>query len=537
MKRTNRKKEQGISLLLAMLALLLMTAIAAGMMFMSSTEKSIDTNFKAEETAYFAARGGVEEVRDRMLPTNTNTISPLLPASLPSAGGGVLYILQSGVTMANVTSISSTNPLADDELCHDWGTSAFGGMTYQPANVRCVDLPAGTAWYTPQQTTCTGGTPCTVSVAPYSLEYKWVRVTQKANYSSAYTVDGSQPGANQVCWNGTSEVARPTTIASCNAMTPNASPVYLVTALAVMPSGARRIVQQEIAQAPPVTTPNDGYFATGTGCTALNIAGNASTGSFNTGAAGYTPTNPPSNVANSNGNVGANGSVAVGGSSTAVNGTIATNLPASLGACPANGVSKSGNPVMGPLAHLPNQYFPPVPPLPNPLPPQSNVTYRNTTLGPGAYGNVTLQGSVALNGGTAGNPAVYTMNSLAFNGNANVTINGPIIINLAGVGQTTVLSMTGGSFSNNTYVPSNFQINYGGSGSMTIAGGTAAYAVINAPNAAISFHGGSNFYGSAVGATIDDQGGTGLYWDTSLHTPPPANSNNFYEISQRELSY
>ena len=72
---------------------------------------------------------------------------------------------------------------------------------------------------------------------------------------------------------------------------------------------------------------------------------------------------------------------------------------------------------------------------------------------------------------------------------------------------------------------------------MVVSGGTAAYAVINAPNAALSFHGGSNFYGSAVAGTIDDQGGTNLYWDSSLQSPPPINNNNYFEISLRELSY
>ena len=52
----------------------------------------------------------------------------------------------------------------------------------------------------------------------------------------------------------------------------------------------------------------------------------------------------------------------------------------------------------------------------------------------------------------------------------------------------------------------------------------------------ITFRGGSNFYGQAIGKTIDDQGGTNFYWDTSL-VSPPANTNSFYAISMRELSY
>jgi hypothetical protein len=521
MSRINRKSEQGVSLLLAMLALIILTAVAFGMMYMSSTETAINSNFKTQEVAYFAARAGVEEARDRMLAANPNTIAPLLPTTLPPAGGGVLYLLQNGVTAANVTNVSPSNPLGDDEFCHDF---VYGGMHAYPPNVRCTDLPSG-GWYT-----------TVASVAPYPLDYKWVRVTLKANNSTPYLVDAGQPVSNQVCWNGVSEVARPTAVASCAGMIPNATPVYLVTSLAVTASAGRRLVQQEIAQAPPVTPPNTGFFATGNGCNALTVAGNASTKSFNSAAEG-TPTNPPSNVSNTNGNVGANGGVSVGGSSTNVNGTISTYLPANLGSCPTSGVTTTGSPGIGTLTQLAAPYLPPVPPLPNPLPPQTNVTLRNTSIPPGSYGNVTIQGTVTLTGGTVANPTVYTLNSLNFNGNANLIINGAVVINLAGVNQSTVLDMTGGSFVNNSYIPSNFLINYGGTGNMKVAGGTGAYAIINAPNSAISFHGGSDFYGAAVGRTIDDQGGTNLAWDTSLMTPPPVTTDSYYEISLRELSY
>ena len=72
---------------------------------------------------------------------------------------------------------------------------------------------------------------------------------------------------------------------------------------------------------------------------------------------------------------------------------------------------------------------------------------------------------------------------------------------------------------------------------MKIAGGSAAYGVINAPNASLSFTGGSNFYGSAVAATVSDAGGTALHFDTTLlnnTTTPAANLN---KISLREVAY
>lgn len=523
MPKSDRRQEKGVALLLAILALLLVTAIAAGMVYMSSTEGAITSNFKNEQSAYFAARAGTEEVRDRMLPTNANTISALLPTALPGTSGGVLYVLQDGVSMNYLTNFSSSNPnrsWVDDELCHDFN---YGGMTQLPANVRCTNLPAG-AWYR-----------TTASVAPYPLEYKWVRVTLKANNSTAYPVNGVSGNSSAVCWNGISEVTL--NAASCSAMVPAANPVYMLTALAVMANGARRIVQQEVAATPTSGQPG-GLFATGTGCSALTIGGGALTGSFNSSSEG-TPTNPPSNRVNANGNIGANGNISINGTSASINGSISTNMTAAVGACPPDGVSVSGKPGMGSLIGLPVPYSPPAPPAPNPLPPTTSTSIRsNTTLAPGSYGNVNITGgaTVTLNGGTPANPAIYTLNSLSMAGNSTLNVTGPVVINLAGTGTANVLDMTGGGFSNTTNVPSSLLINYGGSASITLAGGANAYAILNAPNAAVSFHGGSNFYGQVLGKTIDDHGGTNFYWDQAANTQPPPNTP-FYEISMRELTY
>lgn len=522
MRKINRQHEKGFALLVCLLALMLLTAIATGMVYMSSTETSINSNFKNEQTSYFAARAGAEEVRDRMLISSAHTLSALLPTSLPSASGGVLYILQNGVSMNDVTNFSGTNKTwVDDELCHDFN---FGGMNQYAANVRCTDLPAGSAWHQ-----------STASVAPYPLEYKWVRVTLKANNSTAYPVNGSSSNGSLICWNGVSEVAL--TTATCSSMVPTANPVYMLTALAVTSNGARRIVQQEIAQTPVSGQPG-GMYATGTGCSALLIGGGANTGSFNSSTEG-TPTNPPGNLTNTNGNIGANGNVTVNGSSTSINGSISTNMTAAVGSCPPDGISVSGSPGTGSLAQLSAPYTPPVPPMPNPLPPTTNYPiHRNVTLTPGAYGNVNVTGgaNVTLQGGTAGNPAVYTLNSLSLAGGSTITVTGPVVINLAGNSQANVLDMTGGSFSNSTNVASNLQINYGGTGSITVTGGANAYAVINAPNAAVNFQGGSRFYGQVLGGTINDLGGTSFYWDQAANIPP-VNNNPYYEISMRELSY
>ena len=549
MRKMHRNGERGISLVVALLALMLLSAVAIGMMFMSSTEAAVSSNFKSEETAYFAARAGVEEVRDRMLPSPPSpggafSLNGSLPSALPGGGNPwALYVLNgkngagANMSMADVTNLTSTNPFADDELCHDF--ASYSGMTYAAANVRCSGtsgLPAGTAWYTP-----------TTSVSPLPVDYKWIRVTLKANNTYAGTkgalfVDPAKPGANQVCWGGSGAGAHQVVAdAGQPCANINATPVYLLTALAVTPSGAsrgaRRMVQQEIAQTYINSNLPGGLFAVGNGCGALNLAGGARTGSFNS-AAEATPTDPPSNRTNANGNVGSNGNVSVGGSSTSVNGSISTTQSPTVGACPGNGVSTTGNPGIGAIAAAP-PYNPSVPPAPNPLPPVTGVTLRDQTINAagGPLGNVEMRGTVTLTGGTVNNPAVYTMNSLTMNGNATLVISGPVVINFAGVGVTTVVDMTGGSFSNTTNVPSNFVINYGGSDSMVVQGGNQSYAVINAPNSDLRFRGGADFYGQALARTIDNQGGTNFYWDLALVPPPPANTTTFAEVALRELSY
>jgi hypothetical protein len=539
-RKVHHRREQGVALLLSILCLLLLTAVAAGMMYLSATETAINGNFKNEEAAYFAARAGVEEVRDRILPANANTISASLPTALPSGtNAGVLYVLN-GVSGSNIT--DNTSPYFDDELCHDFTIGSWTQNT--TVNQRCNSVPGGTAWYTCVPTPCTTASNSAYATSTFPLDYKWVRVTLKSNNSTAYYVNGANTSL-PVCWNGTSEVVTAggtqPVATQCGALKPVATPVYLVTAVAVMSNGAKRVVQQELAETPTGTLPG-GLFATGTGCSALNVQGNAQTGSYNSSTGTFnSSTGTYSNQVSSGGDVGSNGNIYLGGSSAAVNGQISTPLAVTVGSCPGNGITKSGGATYTSATGSAPVYTAPVPPVPNPLPPTTSITEKDVTLAAGAYGNVTIKGTVTLAGGTDVNhPAVYTINSLTFNGGATLNITGPVVINLAGqnlaTSTTPVLDMNGGTFSNTSGLASDFVVNYGGSNPVGIIGGNDAYAVINAPNSPLTFKGNSNFYGEAIGSTIDLQGNGTFYWDKALVSPPPT-INPLYEISLRELSY
>src|SRR4051794_12013062 len=62
----SRRSESGFALFVAIFTLLLITAIAVSMLMLTNTDTSISSNFRDEQTAFFAAKAGLEEVRDRM---------------------------------------------------------------------------------------------------------------------------------------------------------------------------------------------------------------------------------------------------------------------------------------------------------------------------------------------------------------------------------------------------------------------------------------------------------------------------------------
>jgi len=227
-KRSSRDRQSGIALLIVLMALLIIGAITAGAILLSNTETSISANFRDEQLAFFSAKSGIEEARDRMQAGVTNTLrTASLPTTLPGASGSVLYILNpaNGETVAPWNgSSSSTYP--DDEICKE--TSTISCSSNLP------NLSSCSSW-------CVSTTASSVYGVSPVLPWKWVRVMLKQNNAlTSYSTNGISSSGAQVCWNGTNEETT-----SCSA--PNL-PVYTLTALAVTPTGSRRMVQAEIAE-------------------------------------------------------------------------------------------------------------------------------------------------------------------------------------------------------------------------------------------------------------------------------------------------
>src|SRR6202158_1968282 len=237
-KRKYRNRERGMALLIALLALLLVSAIGMGMMYMSSTETSINANYRDTQQAFFAMRAGLEEMRDRMRSNAPSGIT--LPASMPSiaAAGSVVYILNpTGSETVDPVTYSATNKYFDDEFCHE----TFTGVTYTGVvtGVPCT----GSAQAPPSAAYTT-----TASVAAYTgtaaaLNYKWVRITMKQNATTGATakVNPLQPDSSQVCWDSSNgkEIAVTALGYSTCALAQNAgflvAPVYILTSLSYTP--------------------------------------------------------------------------------------------------------------------------------------------------------------------------------------------------------------------------------------------------------------------------------------------------------------
>jgi len=227
-KRNSKNRQRGVALVAAMITLLLIGAITAGMIVLASTETNTSSNFRDEQRAFFSAKGGFEEVRDRLRQSATNTLraAGILPTTLPGTANSVLYVLNplNGQTVAPW----GGNPanFADDEICKE--TTA----------ITCSSgLPSGSGWYT------TNPASTTYAASPV-LDWKWVRLNLKQNNTIApYYTNGVSTNTMQVCWNGTNEYADP--LPGCTA--PNL-PIYVLTTLAVTPSGSRRMLQTEIAE-------------------------------------------------------------------------------------------------------------------------------------------------------------------------------------------------------------------------------------------------------------------------------------------------
>lgn len=219
-RNTNGKSEQGAALFIAIFALLLVSAVALGLMDMAGTETSLNANYKTSVQAFYDARAGVEEGRGRLWTGNPNALGGFVTAPGTTMGAGqVRYILNpaAGETV-NPTDMSAGNPYADRQYATEWGVNPPAGAP----TIGSISTQAGIA-------------------GPL---YKWVRITPRTELSAGIDVngDGVLDNANPLYYDGTQQM-----LSSQIPANDPAYQVFEVTALAVTQGGGQRMVQYTVA--------------------------------------------------------------------------------------------------------------------------------------------------------------------------------------------------------------------------------------------------------------------------------------------------
>ena len=273
--RTKQKSQSGAALLLCLFALLLLSGIGMLLYMSSGTEARIATNYRSNLDAYYSAKFGIQEVRDRVTyasipdplkpPPPPGGLADLLPQTIAGNSRGVLYVINpaNGET---VDPTDSNNRYFDDQLCHDYNSGVTPGT-------KCNVVPGMANWALPSQT----------SLAPpgTASALKWVRINMKTNrvVLPNFCVDQScstAPLDSPVCWDGQSEHLSPgSTVPACDAN--GMQNVYMLTALAVTPglrvNSARRLLRSEVV-APSIRPPG---AVTMDASTAVPVFGDGST--------------------------------------------------------------------------------------------------------------------------------------------------------------------------------------------------------------------------------------------------------------------
>jgi hypothetical protein len=251
MVKAKGRNERGMALLLVLFALMLLSAIGLCMVLASNTETRIDANYGSSLRAYYSARSGLEEVRDRIKfpstsPTSPGGLADLLPQDVAGNANGVLYVLNpAGGEIVDPANPSS--PYFDDQLCHDYNSGVIA------KDAKCTVVPGTQNWNLPVQFSAAAATP---------LGYKWIRINIKTNrVADPYFVDQIGDPATldtRICWDGQTEQLTPGGFnPACDAN--GMQTVYMLTSLAATPqsggmNGARKLLRFEVV-APSIRPP------------------------------------------------------------------------------------------------------------------------------------------------------------------------------------------------------------------------------------------------------------------------------------------
>ncbi len=225
--RHSRRKqsESGVALLIAIFAVMLVSAVAVTLIVASGTESSLAGNYRSSTSAYYAGFAGLEEGRGRVAPSNPNFLNVLQGLATPYLPVGTFRYIVNPAPGENGATILATYP--DAERAREF-----------PALLAPVILP-------PVNSVWTG------AANPGPL-YKWVRINAATEQSLNIDVNGGgMDNATPLFYDSgltpPSLIVPPTLAPGVPNPPPSSRQALEVTALAALPDGSQKTTQYVIA--------------------------------------------------------------------------------------------------------------------------------------------------------------------------------------------------------------------------------------------------------------------------------------------------
>ena len=495
--------ENGISLLLVMLSLLVLSVLAGAMVLTSRSETLSSYNYKLETQADYLAKAGIQQSINWL---RSNRYQMVTESQAPT-----YYQVTSDGSLFNLYT-ANTTPV----IC-------INGCPTTNSAVQLIGIPGTGSSNYPSINDASG---VTVASA-FTNDLVGVRVTADNNDSGTFSVNLQLVNYQTV------------NMGTMPSITQQPVETWLVTSQGTWTgnSGSNSTIAKAVEQAvvQPVYTPTWGNALYGYCSVAMQGSSGVCTDSFNSamgpygGGVNHTASgacdSTSTNVIAAGAGVGANGGVTLGNNVT-VSGNVTIGTTPTSG-CSANGFSGSSSSVLGEVVEGPHINPPPAPTFPSTLssapaysgsttlpagfPWPNNLSFpygpslvgynqpcptggncAGTLTNPYQISSVSIASNSVLDligGPNIANPVYYDIGSLSESGNAQINVSGYVVLNVQ-----TGLSITGNGITDGVssdIPPEAVQINYAGTAAASIGGNGAVSAIISAPNSTVNLGGGA----------------------------------------------
>jgi hypothetical protein len=263
-RKTGRRSEDGIALLIAIFVLLLISVVAIALLVSSGTETALGANYRTSSYVYYAAIAGLEEARGRLLPPLSKNPNYFGAAYIPTP-----FPLQQTVYVINRLpgetivpwNNSPLNPFYDKEYQTEFGTAAESASFY----------PVYSVW------------DYTNSPSIPGPSFKWVRINAATEHSLFLQVNasGSYDNITAIYYDpfhlNTSGNAWPSLVVGS---TPTAAQALEITSVASLPNGSQKTLQYLVAPMAldltfpaAITLDGNGVQYTGPGTSQFYVSG------------------------------------------------------------------------------------------------------------------------------------------------------------------------------------------------------------------------------------------------------------------------